>query len=214
MTTVSLDVFLPDVLPYVRDCPELVAKAAVRNAIIEFCKESYWWTQAQTPLSVIAGLAEYDLDPPTECDAVSVNDVRVSGRILQGKSADELDAMFGQDWRSNTGQPRYYTRTDAATLLLVPVPGLSVAQGLTVNLVLQPSRDAQYVDESFYKVWGEQIAYGARARLHEIPGQSYYDEGAATKYKTMFRSAIAAARAERNRGMTRGPISIRLPVYT
>lgn len=211
MSDVSLDVFLPDVMPWVRDCPELVARGALRNAMIEFCNKSQWWLYTHAPLSVIADLNHYEFDLPTDTDIVTLVDVRVDGVSLEPKSFDELDAMFGTDWRTVTGRPRYYTRQDAGELLLVPCPQDSSAQGLTMILALRPARTAEFVDEEFYRRWSEELAYGARARLHEMPGQPFYDLEAANRFRAEFKAAIGIAIAERNRGQTRGPISIRYP---
>ena len=52
MTAVSYEVFLPEVMPYVHDVPEIVAVQAIRNACIEFCEETQYlnpwdWTHGE-----------------------------------------------------------------------------------------------------------------------------------------------------------------------
>lgn len=211
MSDVSLDNFLPDVLPWVRDCPEVMARIAILNACIEFCNQSHWWVDSQQVQSLIAGQNTYSLDAPTDAEIVTPADVRAGGRLLEGKSPDELDLMFGNDWRTQLGAPRYYTRMQPAEIILVPGPADTQASGLKMTLVLAPAKDAQFVDEELWRNWSEDIGYGARARLHELPNQPFSDAAAAGMYWSRFRAGINTARAERYRGMTRGPVSVRFP---
>lgn len=212
MTDISLDAFMPLVLPYVRDCPELVARQALRSAIIEFCNESYWWIEAHPVLTIVAGQATYELDPPTDADVVAPMEVRINGWKLTAKSPDELDLMHPEDWRRDlTGTPRYYMRETPGELTLVPIPDATSAQALRMTVALRPSQDAVYVSDELYRRWAEEISYGARARLHEIPGQLYYDETASLKYRAKFMAAIGKARVERQSGMSRGPVRVAMP---
>lgn len=208
MSDVSLDVFLPDIMPFVRDCPELVARQAVRNALIEFCNKSQWWLDDQYTLSVVTGQNNYELDPVADTDVVTLAEVRYNGRLLVAKSPDQLDAMFNQDWRSVNGDPRYYTRIDPAEIVLVPCPQSSLVDGLALSLILRPSRDAAFVSEEFYRRWSEEIGLGARARLHEIPNYPFSDATLAATCRARFNNAINLAIIERNQGQTRGPIAV------
>jgi hypothetical protein len=205
-------VFLPEVMPWVPNCPDLVAKAAVRNALIEFCNQSQWWVLDHAALTVVAGQGNYELDPPTDADIVTLANVRVGGRTLEAKSMDQLDQLFPSDsWRTLSGAPRYFTRIEPAEIQLVPTPDETLAQGLTIEAVMRPARGAEFVSEEFYRRWAEQIGYGARARLHEMSGQPFYDMSAAAVCAARFRAAIGEARVERMTSQTRAEQRLRFP---
>lgn len=211
MSDVTLETFLPEVLPWVRDCPEMMARHAVRAAAIEFCTESLWWLDSPTTYTLVSGLNTYELDPPTDADIAAIYEVRVNGRLIEPRGGDELAAKFGFDWRTTTGSPRYYTREQPGAILVTPVPQETTAAALSIQLALTPSRDAQFLDEELWRSWAEDIGYGARARLHEIAGQPFYDATAAAMMRAKFVAAIGKAKAERNAGMGRGPLHIQMP---
>jgi len=211
MTYIPLDSFLPKVIPYVRDCPEPVAKGALRDTLIEFCQRTHWLVDEQVTVTLLAATSVYNLDPPEDTDITSIAEVRVNDITLTPKSADELEQMFTRDWRKATGRPRYYLRETPGELTICPTPAETVAGGLTYKLVLMPAQDAALVDDELYFNWAEGIAAGARARLHEIPGFPFSDEAASAKFRARFEGVIATARRDRNQGMTRGPQSVRMP---
>ena len=43
MATTAFTAWLPEVLPNVPTCPDVLAVNAIRNACIEFCSETNWW---------------------------------------------------------------------------------------------------------------------------------------------------------------------------
>ena len=62
MTAVSYEVFLPEVMPYVHDVPEIVAVQAIRNACIEFCEETHYLQENLDPITGQENVGEYYLD--------------------------------------------------------------------------------------------------------------------------------------------------------
>ena len=50
MSEISYEVFLPEVMPFVRDVPEIVAVQAIRNAVIEFCEETHYMQENLDPM--------------------------------------------------------------------------------------------------------------------------------------------------------------------
>ena len=56
MTAVSYEVFLPEVMPYVHDVPEIVAVQAIRNACIEFCEKTHYLQEKLYAISGIKGI--------------------------------------------------------------------------------------------------------------------------------------------------------------
>lgn len=205
--------FLPEVLPYVHDCPEFVAVAAIRNACIEFCDRTDWWLYTHDPITVVANQNTYELDLP---------DFTVESRILEGwynnfplkpKSEDQLRSMYNLDWRQMEGSPQFLTQLDPGEVIVVPFPTFTTTNTLNLIVVLKPTRDSVDVDDSIYERWAEQIGFGARARLYEIPNQPFYDPGSAAKYRMMFETAMGKAALERQRGISRANLRVRPPRF-
>lgn len=207
--SVSLQSFLPWVAPWVRDCPDPVMLGAIRDSAIEFCNQSCWWTEKLDPVSVYVNISTYELDLPLDADLVVIDSMRVGGRPVKPVTREHLNARYGYtDWKTLKGQPAYYTLTTPAEVQLIPYPQETILNGLEVTVCLRPAMGALYLPEQIYGRWAEQIGYGARARLHTVPSQSYTDPGMAQSMGLLFREAIADARAERNASLTRGPVMV------
>lgn len=206
MTTVAIAQFLPNVLPYVRDCPDAVAIGAIRDALIEFCNQTHWWSEKLDNISTQVNVSIYELDIPLDAELVMVESMRVAGRPVRPVTHEGLNSRYGYtDWNTLVGQPAYYVLTLPGEIQLVPKPQETTALGLETIVSLRPTRDAAYVTDTIYNRWAEQIGYGARARLQMVPSQSYSDPGAANAHAMMFNKAVAEARAEKHRSLTRGP---------
>ncbi len=205
--------FLPEVLPYVRDCPELVAVNAVRNACIEFCDRSLWLLYHHSPISTVAGESTYELDLPDDTTTARVMDAWYLNGPLAPIGEDDIKQMFLTDWREATGIPAFYTHLDPAEIVLAPTPVQDEDDALALIVALRPTRDSVEVDDTLYERWAEEIGCGARARLHQIPGQPFFDITLASRSQMMFDHGVGLARIERNRGLTRHVSHIRFPRF-
>jgi hypothetical protein len=203
--------FLPEVLPYVRDCPEIVAINAIRNSCIEFCDRSLWLLYHHDPVDIIGGESTYELDLPDGTTTARILDAWYNNTPLAPIGEDDLKTMFNMDWREATGDPRFYTHLDPIEVVLAPTPQADADEALSMIMALRPSRDSVDVDDSLFERWVEYISYGARARLHEIPAQPFSDPASAMKSRQMFNHGIGLATIERNRGLTRHVMRVRMP---
>lgn len=204
MSTVSFTQFLPHVVMYVRDVPDVVALQAIRNATIEFCEKTRAWQYELDPTPLLANIAEYEMDTPTDTIFVDLIECWAGTTLLIPKAIEELTRVYRMtDWRTLQGQPYYVTRTTPEVLTLVPKPASSVTGNLRVFAALAPTRNAAACDAQLYNRYVEYISYGARARLYDTPNAPYYDPKAAQIYLKRFNDACADVRTRVNKGMTR-----------
>lgn len=213
MTTAPYDNFLPEVLPYVPECPELVALNAIRNAVIEFCNKSMWLVSEQT-FDLVGLQRDYQpLTLPVDTELVRVQDAWYDHIALKPAGEEDLKRLYGFDWRVVTGRPAYYTQLLPDTICLCPIPLQDEAGAIDMIVAIMPVRSSTSCDTTLYERWLEGIACGAKARLMMLPQQSYSDAQAAMANKAMFNTAIGEARIERNRGMTRATLRVRPPKF-
>ena len=206
------DAFLPDVLPYVPECPEPVALNAIRNAVIEFCNKSMWLVNEQT-VDLVALQRDYQLTLPVETELARVQDAWYDHIPLKPAGEEDLKRLYGFDWRVVTGRPAYYTQLNPDTIRLCPAPLQDEIGAVDLIVELTPIRASTSCDMTLYERWLEGIACGAKARLMMLPQQSYSDAQAAMVNKALFNTAIGEARIERNRGMTRATLRVRPPKF-
>lgn len=205
MTAVSYEVFLPEVMPYVHDVPEIVAVQAIRNACIEFCEETHYLQENLDAITGIEGIGEYDLDAnDANYKVVEIMQAYYGDQLLIPKAQEELNQIYRtSNWEDLKGNPYYYFRPRASVIRLVTKPILTEANKLKVKAALAPKRTSTTVDDELFERFLEYIAHGARARLYNTPNQPYYDPKTAMEYTKRFNDEMAEVRTRVYKGLTR-----------
>ena len=203
----SYEDFLPEVLQFVRDVPEVVAVHAIRNACIEFCEKTRYLQVDNDPVALVANESDYDLDADTGYRVIDIIEAWVGDQFLIPKSVEELSRIYRTtDWRANKGNPYYFYRTRMGSVSVVPMPttsSLTSQAYLKCRVAIAPSRDSTAVDDDIYERFAEMIGHGARARLYETANQPYFDPRAALEMRRIFHDNIASVRAQVQKGLGR-----------
>lgn len=203
MSIVKYSDLLGEVLPHLAGGPsDPMAEAAIRNAAIEFCNQSWIWRYLPDAIDIVAGEGAYDLEPEFGADVAAVLSCAVDGGALTAASTDDLDRMDAR-WQTLSGSARYYTQTDTASILMVPRPERDIAGGLVIVLALQPRRSAAAFPAWIADQYAESIAAGALSRLMLMPGREWADAQAGAIHMAHFKSAISGARTTAVGGLSR-----------
>lgn len=211
MSTVSYDLFLPEVMPYVHDTPEFVMINAIRNAAIEFCDKSLYWQYEHDPITCLPNQSVYEFDLPNETTTARIMSAWYQNLPMASRNEDEMYKIFPMDWRTMVGRPQFYIQNRPSELIIAPSPQILAVNGLVILMALKPTRSSTTIDSDIYERWAEHIAFGARARLYDTPNQPYADPQQAVKYRAWFESAIGEAKIDRNRGLNRASVRVRPP---
>lgn len=210
MSTVSYDTFLSEVVPYVRDCPEFVAINAIRNACIEFCEKTLYLRQQVEDITVVSGQAVYDIGLSSIHTSVACVVSATLGRYpLVPRQEQDLVELYGGDWRTLSGAVQHITQDELDTVRLVLVPDRVYTDPLSLIAALRPMRTSTSIDRRIFESWAEVIGFGARARLHNTPGQPYNDEAAGAKFRVWFESGCSKATIAANKGLGRATLVVR-----
>jgi hypothetical protein len=210
MTAVSYEVFLPEVMPYVHDVPEVVATQAVRNACIQFCEETHYLQESLDPITGIINVGEYDLDAnDSNYKVVEIMQAYYGDQLLIPKAQEELNQIYRtSNWEDLKGNPYYYFRPRASVIRLVTKPIITEANKLKVKAAIAPKRTSTTVDDELFERFLEYIAHGARARVYNTPNQPYYDPRTAMEYTKRFNDEMAEVRTRVYKGLTRAAARI------
>lgn len=209
MSNVSYDVFLPNVLPYAPNVLDDQVTEAVRNACIDFCRETMFLQCDLTPITVMAGANTYCIDVPRYNILGQIQGIYYQGRRLERKSQYELEKMFSQNWQSLQGTPQAYTQFNPNDITLALCPSETVQNAITGRFSYMPTRESTVVDSQLYERFMEDIVAGALAQLLDTPNQPYTDPAGAKNYATRFRVAKQTARAYVTGGMNHAPMRVR-----
>lgn len=205
----TYDQFFPKLMVQLMDCPEPVAIDAIRDACIEFCSTSLWLTYDMAAGDIVAGTATYALSPPADTTPVVVTDAWVQGRRITPTS-EELLTSWGDDWRDRNGTPFAFLQYSPTIVTLYPKPDTSITAGLKIQIATRPTQASTTVADSILEYWNETIVAGALARLYTHAGRSYSNPQAAPAQYARFMSGVNDAKAQRQRGLTRGPIRVQM----
>lgn len=217
MAEINYDEFLPEVLPYAPNCSEPQAVNAIRNACIEFCRDTLFLQQDLDPISVTANIGTYDVEVPTGYKLGNILSLYWDNILVPRKSQAELEKMFGINWQTinsgnstgvtiSTGTPKYYTQFDPDTFTVCLTPTGNLAAGFTGRISLIPTKSSTTVDDKLKERFSEAIASGALGRLLRTPNEPYTDLKAAMGYISNFRVEKQNVASYVKGGMNRAPL--------
>lgn len=199
MNFVSVDKFVPRVMPYAENLPALVARRAVSDACREFLDETLVAT-LEYRFSTVADQADYTLALPHGLHCAKVQAVSVEDWQIVPMFPDVVDRLsYPVDWKgAPTGHPVYYVMTSSDSVAFYPTPD---EDGLDVKMICSVTipRDAKDVPEVLYEDYAEEISFGALSRVFALAGQTWTNEEKAGSYGLAFHAAVSKAKLEASR---------------
>jgi len=199
--------FLDYVLPHVPGCTPEMALLEIKNTIIDFCEKSLILQVDHDPVNAIAGIMDYDLEPPKDYLVTKIMKVWYKGQELDGESPDEIKtpSVYNQNsgYVVNRGDPRLYLQKDARSFSVYPIPVETAARSLTLRVALKPTRSAQTIDDLIFEEYAEIIGHGAITRLALSPGKPYTEPRLAAARNGLYVAGLNVARDRAQKGYVR-----------
>lgn len=209
MAEINYDEFLSEVLPYAPNCSEPQAVNAIRNACIEFCDNTLFIQQDMDPITVQAGVGEYEVDVPTNYVLGTIISLYWDSAYLPRKTQAELEKSFGMNWQLiDDGTPSAFTQFNEDTFRVCLTPQEALVNGFTGRISLVPTRSSSTVDSRIKERYTETIAAGALARLLRTPNEPYTDVQASMAYLAKFRVDMQTATSYVRGGMNNAPMRV------
>lgn len=135
--------------------PKEAAISFIRNAAILFADNTGLLTE-KIHIDLQCGLQDYLIET-SDCETVI--------GIKKAKYENFSSENCGCSW--TWGNVDFTFNDDM--LNICPAPNKDVENGLELELVLTPKRDACELDEQFYNKWFDAILNGALAEIHAMP---------------------------------------------
>jgi hypothetical protein len=198
---VSIDSFLPRVLPYVIGCSEPLARQAILDSSIDLCETTLVLRQALDTFSTIKNISNYDLETPNnQLKVTRVLSVTIDGREIQGLLQEDIPLLDDR-----VAQPScfYTTRVDSEfTLNLHPIPDQKYKVVITVALA--PRITATSLEDELFTEWTQPVIDGALARISRIPNMPFTDFNLSMSYQQAALRGMMKAKTESYYGRIRG----------
>lgn len=201
----SLDEFLPLIRGRLVGCPDMILRDALRDACIEFCKQTRLLSET-VDVDVVAGEATADL-LPTEGQHWVLSALRRDTRLLEPSERHHFE-QTGLD--TKTGTPSHYYLDGPLRLVLGPVPDADETLSATVSI--RPSDTASSVENVLYTDYRTTIAAGARAWVRRNYG-AWSDPQLEAEDMMIFERDIFRQLHRRARGASNTPLRVRAHLF-
>ncbi len=181
------------VLPSVPGSPNPTLDLHIRQAAIEFCRRTLCWVRTLDPVETNGMDIRFDLDLPSQTQAVKLMAVAVNRReyLL-------VDTQRGlQLVRQGSGADFSFTQ-DKLTLDVHPLR--QRGDSIEVDMALAPSFNASSIETDVASPYVQEIAQGALATLQTIAGVAWSDPGLAAVNKALFNQRVATVAMHFARG--------------
>mgnify|MGYP000036754619 CR=1 FL=1 len=203
---ISIDSFLPRVMPYVIGCSEPLARQAILDSAISFCDSSSILRQKIDKFSTVSGLESYDLETPN-------NQMRVSRVLSVTVDGAEIAGIFEEDvpsYRELSAKPSgFYTSRTDSELVLNFYPRPDAAYEVVVTASYAPTRSATTVENDLFNYWSDAITSSAISKLAGMPNMPFTNELLSANMAVTASKQSAQAKVESYYGRIRGGTRIK-----
>lgn len=185
---------LPEIIPMVPGCPDTLIENNIRAATIELCEKAAVLQAELDPVTTVAGIFEYDLEPPSGTVVHKIMWVVHDGKDLEPISTNLLEQRK-PNWRDadNRGTPEYYVKVTQSLFWLVPVPNKTHASSTILRAQLKPTQTSTAADDELMSDYRDTIVNGALFRLLRLPSKDWTDLAGAQVYGALFAQGITEA---------------------
>jgi hypothetical protein len=191
--SVSISVWLKDILPRTPGIVRSVAKRELINAAREFYRQTGAWREVVENTYFDSGDYQYTVIPyAPSSEVIQVMSVEVNGSLLDAKAERPVGDRA-------SGTPTLWFPTGLNTVEIWPTPEL-YDDDVRIRVVLIPTEDAVTLPSSAYAKYYEALLDGVLGRLYGHPAKPYSNPAFAEYHLRRFRNAIGEAVAEQKGG--------------
>ena len=189
MASITYESLIPDIIPYVQGCPDVMIQNAIRSTAIDFCERTGAFQQELDPVTTVSGIYEYDLEPPSGYIVQKIMWVIHKGADLEPITTALLEQRY-RKWRDETGTPSVYVKVSQALFHLVPIPDSNQTSSTILRVQLKPTQTSVRCDSEVMNDYRDTIVNGAIFRLLRIPSRDWTDYAAAGVYNTLYLEGV------------------------
>jgi hypothetical protein len=195
--SVTLDDFLPYVLPGVEGLPVEIAAHNIRLSAIEFARCT-GLSERTLFIDAFEGVGDYWIELPDCYSMVTIRQVCVNGR--EATAARSMDHCFG-------GCQYYFEKPDR---LYITAPGCDLPRGIEVVMKVAPGEDSCTIDRCMYDLHAETIAQGALRRIFLMKNAPWFDMALSRENARYFSAGVARGSILRHKQHSSAPMSMKL----
>ena len=200
----SYESLLPDIIPMVSSCPDTLIENAIRSATIELCEKAGVYQVELDPVTTIANLFEYDLEPPSGTTVHEILWITYDGTDLEPITSALLEQRI-PEWRQsgNEGTPEYFVKQSQSLFYLAPVPNVTKVSSVLIRAILKPTHTSTSCSDDVMNDYRDTLINGALTRLLRMPSREWTDDAGAGVFAALFAEQIVEAEKRGRQSETR-----------
>lgn len=194
----KLDYFLPHLLVELPGISEPLVKQSLLRCAIEFCQRSQAWQELADPIKLAEGVADYDLDTPTDAQVFLLLEAWIGVHALSPITLQRLQLNLPADAAQGSSSPTHFrVSSDRQSLTLYPTPKNIIATPpLRIKACYTPKPTATNLPDLLGERYLMAICAGTKAQLMAIPSQAWSNPAMSGFYRGQFEDGIVAAKLE------------------
>lgn len=228
VSLIAFDELVPEMMMYLRECPDAVMKRELRRAARDFAVDTEAWEYTFPVFDVVAYLPRYSLNAGENARVHRIMKVTIDGARTNvdnynyDEAAEELafvdktvptgdtDAISDYDATatySANDEVKYDGQYYSARAAISAAESWTrqhwqeIEDGMYVRCTLAPRLRATSIPAWFGDRYGDAIAAGAASRLLRLPAMPWTNLQLAMERDAMYRHGMSAARRENYLGM-------------
>ena len=184
-------------------CPDTLVESNIRAAVIELCEKAAVYQQELDPVTTVANIYEYDLEPPNGTVVHKIVWGLFEGKDLEPISSGLLEQRKPK-WReaTNAGVPEYFLKQGQALFWLVPVPNETKVSSVILHAQLKPTYTSTACETEVMSDHRDSIINGTLFRLLRLPSKEWSDFQGAAVYSNLFFEGVSNAERRARQGDT------------
>lgn len=200
----DIDLFLPDLLTLVPNCPDPLAFRWLRRAAMQICTRTKLWREADT-FPIVPDEWE-GVCTVTDAAIVEIENAMLDGQQLRPVTPADLDAEL-PNWQFSpeVGTARFITQVKSDTVTVIP----RASGTLQARLILKPSVSAEQFPDFLLEHYSELVAKGAASNLLMQPKTDFENPALAGVLKQEFREELDSAASRAAKGQQRAPARVK-----
>lgn len=196
--------YIPSIHIHVAHCPQPVMLDKLREAAKAFCTDSKIWQETLDGVYVSTSERAIEVEHPEGTRVIAPLDCYFGTDPLVATTPHKLAQHYSENWREESGQPKYITMDSPDIIRLCPHPETDGT--LTPRAVLAPTLDSTEGPGWLYEDYRDALVHGALARLMVLPGNPWTNPQLAEYHGERFKFHVGQAFARQSRGFVSAPL--------
>lgn len=190
----ELEDLLPRVLPYAPGCPDPVAVDHLRDAAIEFCKQTRCWREVDE-------FGTTDTDIEVVCVPPFSSLFEIEAAKFNGRDLARAPYLRSDPHKTEGGIPSVIAQAQHNSVSIYP----RATGKLWISMFLMPDDRADMIPSFIFDQWGRIIAEGALGEILMMPDKPFSNPQLGVSFRGRFQAGMDRNFRASQRGQQRAP---------